>query len=200
MKTTLLRLLAGISLVIAATYQSSAQAPVVNVDSIRAQRCGGLPDGGIFLTVTGAVRFNWSTGATTEDLINILPGLYTVTAYSASNDSTVRTFSVAASTSIPISVRTDSLVNVTCYGDSNGAAYISVFGGAGARYDTARPGIFSSNFTSSLTRGYWFTAPSAFTITALFVPTTVGTTPQNIQVVRFTSGPPIAWPTTPGTA
>jgi len=52
-------------------------------------------------------------------------------------------------------------------------------------------GPFGSNFTSaSLSRGYFFTAPVSFTILELRVPTDVGTDPQNIQVIRFNSGPP----------
>jgi len=45
-------------------------------------------------------------------------------------------------------------------------------------------------FTASLSRGYWFTAPTDFLITSLNVP---GSGNQNIQVVRFTSGPPPAF-------
>lgn len=52
-------------------------------------------------------------------------------------------------------------------------------------------GPFASSYNSSTaTRGYWFTAPVSFTIKELRVPTDVGTTVQNIQVVKFTGGPP----------
>jgi hypothetical protein len=52
-------------------------------------------------------------------------------------------------------------------------------------------GQYGNTYSSSSgTRGYWFTAPTNFTIKELRVPTDVGTDPQNIQVVRFTSGPP----------
>ena len=54
----------------------------------------------------------------------------------------------------------------------------------------------SSTFSSSsLTRGFWFTAPTAFTITGLRVPTDVGTLVQNVAVVRLNAAPP-SWPTT----
>lgn len=39
-------------------------------------------------------------------------------------------------------------------------------------------------------QGYWFTAPVAFTITGLRVPTDVGTGVQNIEVLKFTAAPP----------
>lgn len=52
-------------------------------------------------------------------------------------------------------------------------------------------GTFGSNFqATTLTRGYWFTAPVAFTITGLRVPTDVGTDVQNIEVVRLAAAPP----------
>ena len=44
-----------------------------------------------------------------------------------------------------------------------------------------------------LTRGYWFTAPAAFTITGLFIPDTASTGVQNLQVLRFT-GTPTTYP------
>ncbi|MBW2456706.1 MAG: hypothetical protein JRI68_19475 [Deltaproteobacteria bacterium] len=55
-------------------------------------------------------------------------------------------------------------------------------------------GTYGSTYSDSNgTRGYWFTAPTNFTIKELRVPTDVGSDPQNIQVVRFTSGPPPAY-------
>ncbi len=48
---------------------------------------------------------------------------------------------------------------------------------------------FGSNYTSTQIRGYWFQAPTDFTIVGLRVPTDIGTTPQNIQIIRFNSGP-----------
>jgi len=50
--------------------------------------------------------------------------------------------------------------------------------------------VYSSG---SSTRGFWFTAPTSFTIQELRVPLEVGTSApnnQNIQVVKFTNGPP----------
>ncbi len=56
-------------------------------------------------------------------------------------------------------------------------------------------GPFGSTYSSSAaTRGYWFTAPTSFTIKELRVPTDVGTDPQNIQVVRFNGGVPPNYP------
>ena len=40
------------------------------------------------------------------------------------------------------------------------------------------------------TRGFYFTAPVNFTICGVYVPTDVSTDPQNIEIVRFTTGTP----------
>ncbi|MBX3461456.1 MAG: hypothetical protein KF696_16035, partial [Planctomycetes bacterium] len=52
----------------------------------------------------------------------------------------------------------------------------------------------SSSFSGSV-RGYYFTAPTDFTITGLRVPTDASTAGQTIEVVRLTAAPP-AYPTT----
>lgn len=54
----------------------------------------------------------------------------------------------------------------------------------------------TTTFTGNV-RGYWFTAPSAFTMSALYVPTTASTGNQSIAVIRFNGAtPPPAFPTT----
>jgi parallel beta-helix repeat protein len=56
-------------------------------------------------------------------------------------------------------------------------------------------GPYDHTYSSDRTRGYWFTAPCDFRITALRVPTDVGTDIQNIEVIRLNGAPP-AFPTT----
>jgi hypothetical protein len=64
-------------------------------------------------------------------------------------------------------------------------------GGSATTPMPAQTGTFSSN-----ARGYFFTAPSDFTITGLFVPNTTGTT-QNIAVIKFVPAvPPPLYATT----
>lgn len=53
-------------------------------------------------------------------------------------------------------------------------------------------GPHSSTF-SSMVRGYYFTAPASFTICGLYIPTNASTASQNVEVVRFTAGPPPAF-------
>jgi len=49
---------------------------------------------------------------------------------------------------------------------------------------------YGSTYTSSQIRGFWFQAPTDFTIVGVRVPTDVGTTPQNVQIIKFNAGPP----------
>lgn len=59
--------------------------------------CDAAQFGSIDLTVIGGVppfAFNWSVGATTEDLINLLPGSYSVEVTDARNCSSAATFEV----------------------------------------------------------------------------------------------------------
>ncbi|GEM_PF-1602961 len=52
-------------------------------------------------------------------------------------------------------------------------------------------GTHNSTFSSSsLTRGYWFTAPVNLTITGAYVPTDASALDQNVQIVRFNATPP----------
>ena len=44
-------------------------------------------------------------------------------------------------------------------------------------------------------RGYYFTAPIDFCITGVKVPTTASSDCQNVAIVKFTSGAPLAYPT-----
>ncbi len=55
-------------------------------------------------------------------------------------------------------------------------------------------GKHKSTFSSSMTRGFWFTAPVNFTIVGVRVPTDVGTGVQNVEVLRFV-GAVTKWPT-----
>lgn len=58
---------------------------------------------------------------------------------------------------------------------------------------------YGSTYTAAQTRGYWFQAPTSFTITGLRVPTDVGTGDQWMQVIRTTTAPPAYSASTTGT-
>ena len=46
---------------------------------------------------------------------------------------------------------------------------------------------------SSMTRGYYFTAQTSFTICGVYVEDNMSTAAQSVAIVRFTAGPPPAY-------
>lgn len=61
---------------------------------------------------------------------------------------------------------------------------------------TMNVGAHTTTYTSTMVRGYYFTAPISFTICELYVPDNLNTQMQHVEVVRFTAGPPPAWSAT----
>lgn len=92
--------------------------------------CAGGSDGAIDLTVTGGTTpytYNWSNGATTEDINNLTEGLYSVTVTDDNGCSNTTTVSVNTEVTL---VPNTAVTNSTC-GNSNGSATVSVSGGSG---------------------------------------------------------------------
>ena len=115
--------------------------------SITNVSCNGGSNGFIDITPSGGTpnyTFLWSTTETTEDIGGLTAGSYTVTVTDANGCFLDSTFNV---TEPPvITITTDSITDVLCYGGNNGAVYITVTGGT-LPYGFAwtGPGIFSSS-------------------------------------------------------
>ncbi|MEO8147352.1 MAG: T9SS type A sorting domain-containing protein [Bacteroidia bacterium] len=90
-------------------------------------RCNGGTDGSINLTVSGSGPFtyNWSTGATTEDIFGLTAGTYTVTVTNGGCTSV----GIITLTEAPAWTITTTHVNVTCFGGNNGSATVTAIGG-----------------------------------------------------------------------
>ncbi len=92
--------------------------------------CYGNSTGAVNLTVTGGTApysYLWSSGAVTEDLINVAAGVYTVTITDANSCTTIATGTVTQPAAALNG--TTAVTNVTCYGYSNGAVNLTVTGG-----------------------------------------------------------------------
>ncbi len=93
--------------------------------------CTAGNTGSIDVTINGGsppYTFLWNTGATSEDLINLGKGTYTVTA----TDANGCTFSITSMLLLPVPLVTasiDILQNVSCFGGSNGAINLTVSNG-----------------------------------------------------------------------
>lgn len=81
-----------------------------------------IPSGG-----TSPYTYLWSNGFTTASITNLSPGSYTITVTDFNSCSVI---SVALVNSIGgATITTDSIVNVKCFGQNNGAIYITPTGG-----------------------------------------------------------------------
>ncbi len=97
--------------------------------SVQNLSCNSAGDGEIDLTLTGGTApysFNWSNGATSEDLTGIAAGNYSVTVTDANGCSLVRNFTVTE----PLTLIASGLVtDVVCFGQGDGSIEVSVSGG-----------------------------------------------------------------------
>jgi hypothetical protein len=128
----------------------SATASVTNV------LCFGGTTGAVDITVAGGISpysFVWNNGATTEDLINLSAGSYSIII----TDSNGCIFSLAVSVTQPPSSVGGSVIarnNVTCFGGNNGNVTVSGSGGIGPWEYQLNAGPFQSSGTfGSLTAG-----------------------------------------------
>lgn len=91
--------------------------------------CNGGSDGSINLSVSGGTlgySYQWSNGASSQDLQNLSAGTYTVTVTDANGCSTT----ASASVSQPASIQAAALpTNATCFGGNDGSINLSVSGG-----------------------------------------------------------------------
>jgi len=121
----------GCTTSLSASIQQPAGALNATVSSSTNVSCFGGSNGSVDLTVTQGTSpyaYNWSNGATSEDLNNVSSGTYTVTVTDANGCTTVQSASVgqpAAALSSSVSASQ----NVNCHSGSDGSITLSVNGG-----------------------------------------------------------------------
>jgi predicted RNase H-like HicB family nuclease len=94
--------------------------------------CFGASNGNADLTPVGGTipyTYLWNNGTTTQDLVNVGAGNYTVTVTDANGCTTVQLASITQP-SAALSMSTSMTQSVACFGQSTGAASASVTGGA----------------------------------------------------------------------
>jgi len=92
--------------------------------------CFGGNTGSIDITVNGGVfpyTYSWTTGATTQNVSGLSGGSYTVTVIDNNGCTLVRTFNINSPNAAIATTMTGT--NLTCFGDGNGSASVSVSGG-----------------------------------------------------------------------
>lgn len=105
-------------------------AAMVMTETVTDVNCFGGNSGSIYPTVNGGVfpySYAWSNGANTQNISGLAGGNYTVTVTDANSCTLIRTFTVNSPTA-PIATTTTGS-NLSCFGDANGSASVTVLGG-----------------------------------------------------------------------
>jgi outer membrane protein OmpA-like peptidoglycan-associated protein/uncharacterized protein (DUF2141 family) len=101
-----------------------------NIDAITNIRCYGENSGSINVTVmkgTAPYTFEWSNGATTEDIRGVAAGDYKLKITEANGCASVLEGTIEEPTEFVASI--DRISDIFCYGDSTGSIDVSVSGG-----------------------------------------------------------------------
>ena len=117
---------------------TSIGGPIIALDSILNSSCATLfndtvvsytNDGAIYISVTGATppyTYQWSSGQTTQDINNLLPGNYLVTVRDVNFCLSTMSFTITGPAPLVFDITT---TDVLCNGQSNGAIDLTVNGG-----------------------------------------------------------------------
>ncbi len=92
--------------------------------------CNGGSNGSIDVTVTGGVppfTYFWSNSATTQDIVGLAAGIYTITVTGSNGGSSVKGFQVNQP-AFGVGINT-SAMPVSCFNGSNGSIDMTVWGG-----------------------------------------------------------------------
>lgn len=139
---------------------TGAAALQVSLDTIYNVACNGGANGAIYVTVTGgtgAYTYAWSDGVTTtEDLVGVAAGTYTLSVSDAGGCSTTFSATVSQPTAIQVASTT---FDVSCNGGSDGVIAISVTGGtnpytytwSGGLSGTTNTGLSAGNYDLTVT-------------------------------------------------
>jgi len=104
---------------------------VGSVDTLNPTTCYSGFDGSVIVSVTGGVgpyTYNWSNGATTEDLLNVPAGSYSLV-ITDSRNCLSDTLSVSVSEPAEIIISLGELYDASCNGNADGSIYVLVSGG-----------------------------------------------------------------------
>ena len=117
------------SCTIISTYSVSTSSAITILESISQISCAGVDDGAIELQPaggTGNYTYIWSNGATTSAIINLTPGIYSVTVSDGGDCDALATFTIVELAELSISAN---VTNAGCNMETNGAITVIVSGG-----------------------------------------------------------------------
>ncbi len=161
--------------------------------------CNGQSSGSINLSTAGAiapVSYQWSNGATTEDLVNIPAGTYTATI----TDANGCVVSQSAVVSQPVAfVASASVVSpIPCFG-STGTIQLTGTGGTAPYLGTGLMTVYAGTQNHSITDANGCTAQTTITITQPSLITTVTNTTDELMFLDGTASVVVNGGTSPYT-
>lgn len=180
---------------IATTAVSVSQAQGVQVVLTKADAtCYGATNGSVTTSISGnngGVVYNWSNGATTQNITNLASGSYTVTVRDAQNCSSTSTAVVSQPQAIAIN---ETHTNVDCNGNSTGAIQTAVSGGTGSYTYQWSNNVGSANVSGLTASTYRLTVTDAASCSA----TTAVTITQPAVLTLSETHKPYACASKPG--
>jgi gliding motility-associated-like protein len=174
------------------TLVTQPTAPLTINANISNIGCFGSQSGNIDITMTGGTpnyTFQWNNSLTTEDLVNVNPGLYSVLVYDANGCFTTDTFQITQVGS-PMTLQITGS-NVVCYGDNNGSIDLTVNGGTSPYlYNWSNgattqdlSGLLAGTYTIDVTDANQCIVSTSLTITSAAAPLII--TAQEIDLQCF---------------
>ncbi len=106
---------------------------MITVDSTAFASCSGSKTGAIYVTASGGqapYTYKWSDNSTSEDLINVSAGAYSLTITDDLGCTAQEDTSVQVHPSLAVTVTLDSTTKASCQASSDGSIYVSVSNGA----------------------------------------------------------------------
>ncbi len=152
----------------------------ISLNVIQANVCGDDMNGAIDLTMmsqNGNYSYEWSNGATTEDLVGLGNGTYTVTVSNATGCDAIETATISSDSYL---VMSEVVTDIVCAGDETGSISLLVTGGSGAVTYSWQHGA-STDYIDMLAAGTYFVTVSDAIGCTLFGEYTLAT-PALIEV------------------
>ena len=135
--------------------------PLVTNADVNPIACSGDDNGSINLMPSGGTSpysFDWSNGATTEDISGLTAGIYVVTITDANECAIAASYTVTAPSALVV---TGNTTNIDCFGEANGAINLSVSGGTPGYSISWSNGATSEDLTNLTAGSYRVTVVDA---------------------------------------
>ncbi len=178
------------------TIEVNEPAAFVVQDNITDVNCNAGNDGTIDITVSGGSNnftYNWDNGETTEDLMNLTEGTYTVIISDENNCTSTQSYVINEP---PPLTYTDATLDANCYGGSDGSINITPDGGSGGytyAWDNGETtedlsGLSEGTYTLTITDSNMCTFDMSIYVGQPTEPVTTAIPPTNIICFGATDG------------